>query len=182
MKSKISCWRFVRSLPMSMPVAVSSRGGRTCVRTRYLPPRTDSTPLSPQGYTRRSRADGGIGRRARLRAWSGLTGWRFESSSAHLERPRVAGLFAFEGREFRRWRDLPPRRGASSTVDLIDALADPVGRDLNVRKLELDRAPRVGGKTPCFRCVTIAGPSHPVGLMCAVPPGDDDPRRDHPGA
>ena len=29
------------------------------------------------------RADGGIGRRARLRAWSGITGWRFESFSAH---------------------------------------------------------------------------------------------------
>src|SRR3954454_17321449 len=24
----------------------------------------------------------------RLRAWSGITGWRFESSSAHRERPR----------------------------------------------------------------------------------------------
>src|SRR3712207_4423060 len=41
------------------------------------------------------RADGGIGRRARLRAWSGLTGWRFESSSAHLGKPRRPGLFAF---------------------------------------------------------------------------------------
>src|SRR3954454_2508639 len=51
-----------------------------------------------QGYTRRRpRADGGIGRRARLRAWSGITGWRFESSSAHLEKPRPAGLFAFSG-------------------------------------------------------------------------------------
>jgi hypothetical protein len=32
-----------------------------------------------------------------LRAWSGITGWRFESSSAHLEKPRPAGLFAFSG-------------------------------------------------------------------------------------
>src|ERR671923_2890050 len=46
-----------------------------------------------RGYTRqRPRADGGIGRRARLRAWSGITGWRFESSSAHLEKPRKPGL------------------------------------------------------------------------------------------
>ena len=53
---------------------------------------------APQGYTRRRpRADGGIGRRARLRAWSGITGWRFESSSAHSEKPRSAGLFAFSG-------------------------------------------------------------------------------------
>jgi hypothetical protein len=32
-----------------------------------------------------------------LRAWSGITGWRFESSSAHSEKPRLAGLFAFSG-------------------------------------------------------------------------------------
>src|SRR6478735_1410947 len=43
MKSKISCWRFVRSFPMSMRVTVSSTR-RTCVRTRYIPQRTDSTP------------------------------------------------------------------------------------------------------------------------------------------
>src|SRR3712207_1818384 len=40
------------------------------------------------------RADGGIGRRARLRAWSGLTGWRFESSSAHLGKPRAERGFS----------------------------------------------------------------------------------------
>src|SRR4051812_26151476 len=28
-----------------------------------------------------------------LRAWSGITGWRFESSSAHKERARTGGLF-----------------------------------------------------------------------------------------
>jgi hypothetical protein len=37
-----------------------------------------------------------------LRAWSGITGWRFESSSAHLEKPRSAGLFAFPGCRSRR--------------------------------------------------------------------------------
>src|SRR5215207_11491949 len=31
-------------------------------------------------------------RRTRLRAWSGITGWRFESSSAHHESPANAGL------------------------------------------------------------------------------------------
>ena len=39
----------------------------------------------PGLYSASPRADGGIGRRARLRAWSGITGWRFESSSAHLQ-------------------------------------------------------------------------------------------------
>src|SRR5215207_1079270 len=41
----------------------------------------------PRLYAASPRADGGIGRRARLRAWSGITGWRFESSSAHRRRP-----------------------------------------------------------------------------------------------
>src|SRR3954452_14342473 len=57
---------------------------RTCVRTRYKGSRTDSTLRAILALPR---ADGGIGRRARLRAWSGITGWRFESSSAHLRKP-----------------------------------------------------------------------------------------------
>ena len=47
---------------------------------------------APRLYSASPRADGGIGRRARLRAWSGITGWRFESSSAHRESPAQAGL------------------------------------------------------------------------------------------
>ena len=53
-------------------------------------------------YSASPRADGGIGRRARLRAWSGITGWRFESSSAHLRKPRSAGLSSFSGRSLAR--------------------------------------------------------------------------------
>ena len=30
-----------------------------------------------------------------LRAWSGITGWRFESSSAHKEKARTGGPFLF---------------------------------------------------------------------------------------
>ena len=37
-------------------------------------------------------SDGSDTRGTRLRAWSGITGWRFESSSAHLESPAYAGL------------------------------------------------------------------------------------------
>ena len=83
MKSKISCWRFVRSLPMSMR-APGRLGGlidwcEHVFAQGTIARRTDSTARQ-QGYTRRRpRADGGIGRRARLRAWSGITGWRFES-------------------------------------------------------------------------------------------------------
>jgi hypothetical protein len=46
----------------------------------------------------------------RLRAWSGITGWRFESSSAHLRKPCVRGAFVvlgrsgFEGATFSRQR------------------------------------------------------------------------------
>ena len=42
-------------------------------------------------------ADGYDTRVTRLRAWSGITGWRFESSSAHERRPRLAGLLLFSG-------------------------------------------------------------------------------------
>src|SRR5215212_8317725 len=104
MKSKISCWRLVRSLPRSMVSASSGRVSGGAVESYEHVFGTVARPLdglnreAPQGYTRRRpRADGGIGRRARLRAWSGITGWRFESSSAHSEKPRSAGLFAFSG-------------------------------------------------------------------------------------
>src|SRR4051812_24953408 len=33
----------------------------------------------------------------RLRAWSGITGWRFESSSAHSRKPRRCGVFFVPG-------------------------------------------------------------------------------------
>src|SRR4051794_20701187 len=48
-------------------------------------------------YSARTRADGGIGRRARLRAWSGITGWRFESSSAHHAKAPHVGAFVVLG-------------------------------------------------------------------------------------
>src|SRR4029079_5265288 len=68
---------------------------RSNVCSHKVYPQADRLNPRAAGYTRRRpRADGGIGRRARLRAWSGITGWRFESSSAHWERPRKQrGLF-----------------------------------------------------------------------------------------
>ena len=69
---------------------------RTVMSTRGYRP--DPPPLRARGYTRpRPRADGGIGRRARLRAWSGITGWRFESSSAHSAKAPLCGAFSFSG-------------------------------------------------------------------------------------
>ena len=92
------------------PCVRSGRPGRATTDAAVT--RATARALRPgQGYTRRRpRADGGIGRRARLRAWSGITGWRFESSSAHSEKPRSAGLFAFSGV---RWCGVrPPARVA----------------------------------------------------------------------
>ena len=58
-------------------------------------------------YTRgRSRADGGIGRRARLRAWSGITGWRFESSSALEESRCQSRGFPFVRLAWLHWTQL----------------------------------------------------------------------------
>src|SRR5215210_968634 len=115
MKSKISCWRFVRSLPMSTEEASSGRhhGGLiVCsehVFVNVSPPLDGLKRTTPQGYTRhRPRADGGIGRRARLRAWSGITGWRFESSSAHRASPALAGLSSFSGPHVRRGEHFGP--------------------------------------------------------------------------
>src|SRR4051794_40056830 len=93
MKSKISCWRFVKSLGMSMRLGTSFISVER-VFAQGIYPGGRTQPSAFRGYTRRRpRADGGIGRRARLRAWSGITGWRFESSSAHQEKgPHQAGL------------------------------------------------------------------------------------------
>src|SRR3954471_7558343 len=86
MKSKISCWRFVKSLGMSMRLGTSFISVER-VFAQGIYPGGRTQPSAFRGYTRRRpRADGGIGRRARLRAWSGITGWRFESSSAHQEK------------------------------------------------------------------------------------------------
>src|SRR4051794_25685420 len=52
-------------------------------------------------YSARTRADGGIGSRARLRAWSGITGWRFESSSAHRAKAPHVGAFVVLGADRR---------------------------------------------------------------------------------
>src|SRR5918995_1685283 len=96
MKSKISCWRLVRSFPMSMTGLCSSvRDGEANICSGTVARGQDGCKREPrQGYTAAlTRADGGIGRRARLRAWSGITGWRFESSSAHAKKPRKCGAF-----------------------------------------------------------------------------------------
>src|SRR3954453_15155836 len=78
-------------------------GSNVCSHKVPTPP--DGLNPHGAGYTRhRPRADGGIGRRARLRAWSGITGWRFESSSAHCTKAPLS-------RGFRRSRPVPFRRG-----------------------------------------------------------------------
>src|SRR5579864_1656942 len=80
MKSKISCWRLVRSMPGCLRVRVDGALQRTCVRN--VAPAVDGRkcaaihPLaagwSPGLYSPPC-ARGGIGRRARLRALSGVS-------------------------------------------------------------------------------------------------------------
>ena len=99
MKSKISCWRFVRSFPMSMTGLYSwVRGWEANICSGTVARGQDGCKREPaQGYTPAlTRADGGIGRRARLRAWSGITGWRFESSSAHRKALRSGAFRVLE--------------------------------------------------------------------------------------
>ena len=111
-------------------------------------------PASAYGarlYCASPRADGGIGRRARLRAWSGITGWRFESSSAHVRKPRKCGAFFVLGDDRspeRRWGALrdngattcthgwgqsPPRR-AMAHEPLLRRRPRALGRALDWRR------------------------------------------------
>src|SRR5438309_12070927 len=75
MKSKISCWRLVRSMS-ARSRSDWVRSQRTCVRT-VAPPTDGRNPWragAGRGYTRPRCACGGIGRRARLRAlWRGFS-------------------------------------------------------------------------------------------------------------
>ena len=68
MKSKISCWRFVRSfIRCSMRFAVSFRRPNMC-SAKYPRGLDGSNPRIARYVPRAASADGGIGRRARLRA------------------------------------------------------------------------------------------------------------------
>src|ERR1700712_4164671 len=79
MNSNISCWRFVsfRSTTWHRPLAAEFSMERTCVRTKYPGGRTTSRPKADRGPVPiigdRTRACGGIGRRARLRALWGVS-------------------------------------------------------------------------------------------------------------
>jgi hypothetical protein len=77
------------------------RGG---VATSWQHPSRPIRPDRPDPRTMWTfwRALDGYDRRdTRLRAWSGITGWRFESSSAHLKAPQT-GAFLFAGCRLRR--------------------------------------------------------------------------------
>ena len=58
------------------PVARSAATSRSCITSRF-----------PLVLDAGARSDASDTRVTRLRAWSGITGWRFESSSAHGESP-----------------------------------------------------------------------------------------------
>src|SRR3954447_21818465 len=92
MKSKISCWRLVRSIP----AAPCSAGGTRFyerVFVRYQGPGQKQAPpiLAPP------RGGGGIGRRARLRALWGDCPVEVRVLFAALERSCCGGTFLFPG-------------------------------------------------------------------------------------
>src|SRR5262249_4085524 len=74
MKSKISCWRLVRSMSVQLPNRLEWGLKRTCVRTVARgedggqPRFPGDVSVWSRSYTRPLCACGGIGRRARLRA------------------------------------------------------------------------------------------------------------------
>src|SRR4051794_9586633 len=114
MKSKISCWRFVRSMAGT---ASTGRVGRTCVRKGNRPSdgmgkcpwkaRAKGPPGVPAAIVRaRSRAGGGIGRRARLRALWGDSPVEVRVLFGALERPCVAGPFSILRRDVEAVRDI----------------------------------------------------------------------------
>ena len=84
MKSKISCWRLVRSIAGGSPFECGWAATNMCSHCSAAPGRTQargarhrsaagaSGRFAAQGYTRPLCARGGIGRRARLRALWGV--------------------------------------------------------------------------------------------------------------
>src|SRR4051795_5843784 len=117
MKSKISCWRFVRSMAGEASTRAVWPVGRTCVRKGNRPSdgmggirletRHSAASSPPRAIVRaRSRAGGGIGRRARLRALWGDSPVEVRVLFGALERPCVAGPFSNLRRDVEAVRDI----------------------------------------------------------------------------
>ena len=76
---------------------------------RWQHPDRPMRPYRPRGGTIRTiwhATDGYDTRVTRLRAWSGITGWRFESSSAHVAKAPRGGAFSLVGVAGRRRGEL----------------------------------------------------------------------------
>src|SRR3954466_15286236 len=172
MKSKISCWRLVKS--MSGLPGGPRCAERTCVREGSGGPGRNQ-PRAILASVRGSRrgptcAGGGIGRRARLRAlWAE---WPVEVRVLFgaLERPRKSRGFLVPGRHRRRAREgrentrenirraLCVRRRPDRTLDALGGAAQeallevPVdllgGGDRGVPELALDVDQRQSGRQP----------------------------------
>src|SRR3954454_19698806 len=108
MKSKISCWRFVRSI-FDGSLLGRGLGQRTCVRKipgartetsiRIAGPDSPRIRGRPRAILPAPRGGGGIGRRARLRALWGACPVEVRVLFAASESPAMAGFF--RGGEFR---------------------------------------------------------------------------------
>src|SRR3954452_759391 len=96
MKSKISCWRFLRfssTISGRLLEAGCDCVVRTCVR-RLAPSPDGCKGSRDPAYNRLPRACGGIGRRARLRALWGVSPVGVRVSLGALRSPRKRGGFA----------------------------------------------------------------------------------------
>src|SRR5258707_8054090 len=134
MKSKISCWRLVRSMSVRLPVRLDSALRRTCVRN--VAPSVDGCKRGAdrtltagsdrrmRGYTRALCARGGIGRRARLRAlWGDFPVMVRVHSSALV----VAGNGGHSGRQAARAFQQASLGNAVQQVGLLHERDDPDG-------------------------------------------------------
>jgi hypothetical protein len=80
-----------------------ARTARSCAGSWQHPWQHPNRPLRPYRprdhtiWTLLHDLDGSTLSRARLRAWSGITGWRFESSSAHRAKAPHVGAFVVRG-------------------------------------------------------------------------------------
>src|SRR4051794_30469414 len=178
MKSKISCWRFVRSIEVT-PRRCGL--GRTCVREgsgrRRRNQARASRPVPGRYADRPPRAGGGIGRRARLRAlWDECPVEVRVLFGALTESPASAGLLSFSG------------YGASVRRQPLLGLGQGAGQALGVR----EPRPAVGARVDAQVQPLLVQDGHPQQLVLApelglvvvglLRPRDDDVDLAHRGA
>ena len=112
------------SLQAAAPVATSVATSRSSIAS-------DASRFSDVLHAMNA-SDGSDTRVTRLRAWSGITGWRFESSSAHLSKAPLP-------RGFRR-SEPPSRDGGASRRPISSNEMTGFGREASAKPTAPERA------------------------------------------